>query len=288
MLLNSDNSAKSDQFFGDAIFANNFRITEAPGEPQALDFFNENGEQIASLDENGNFTVSGHLFSADNFATQDATSSVSDLITASFADASADLQSALQSIASSAVRMLGDAVYATNGIFENVFAHRVIGDELCAGSTCINQQQLAAILAANGIASSTPAGDASTTPSTNTSSSTPPVIAINGDNPAIIQVGATYTDLGATITGPQQDLNLGITRYVNGTEMNPIQIDTSAAATDTIAYVATDQSGLTSTSTRIVIVEPAPDSAESPTGVIVVAPTTASTSTIPAATSTVQ
>jgi hypothetical protein len=50
--------------------------------------------------------------------------------------------------------------------------------------------------------------------------------------------------------GAQQDLDLGITTYVNGTEMNPIQIDTSTAATD--------QSSLASTSTRTVIVE-APD-----------------------------
>ena len=86
---------------------------------------------------------------------------------------------------------------------------------------------------------------------------TPPVIQINGDNPAIIQVGASYTDLGATITGPQADLNLGIQTYLNGTLESPIELDTSAAATDTIAYVVTDSQGLTSTSTRTVIVEPA-------------------------------
>jgi hypothetical protein len=62
-------------------------------------------------------------------------------------------------------------------------------------------------------------------------------------------------------------LNLGITTYVNGSPMNPIQFDTSIVATDTIAYVATDSAGLTSTSTRTVIV--GPDSAESPTGVII-------------------
>jgi hypothetical protein len=67
----------------------------------------------------------------------------------------------------------------------------------------------------------------------------PPVIQINGDNPAIIEVRAAYTDLGATITGPQADLNLGITTYVNGTPMNPLQIDTSTVATDTIAYATT-------------------------------------------------
>jgi hypothetical protein len=37
--------------------------------------------------------------------------------------------------------------------------------------------------------------------------------------------------------------------------MSPVQIDTTTAVTDTISYVATDQSGLTSTSTRTVIVE---------------------------------
>jgi hypothetical protein len=46
---------------------------------------------------------------------------------------------------------------------------------------------------------------------------------------------AQLTDLGATITGPQADLNLGITTYVNGTPMNPVQLDTTQAATDTIA-----------------------------------------------------
>jgi hypothetical protein len=70
------------------------------------------------------------------------------------------------------------------------------------------------------------------------------VIQINGANPAVAQVGASYTDLGAAITGPQQELGLGISAYVNGTARSPIQIGTSTATTDTIAYVATDQSGL--------------------------------------------
>jgi Domain of unknown function (DUF5011) len=87
---------------------------------------------------------------------------------------------------------------------------------------------------------------------------TPPVLQLSGDNPAIIQVGASYTDLGATITGPQADLNLGITTYVNGAPMNPVQLDTSTVATDTIDYVTTDNAGQTSTSTRMVIIEAAP------------------------------
>jgi hypothetical protein len=84
------------------------------------------------------------------------------------------------------------------------------------------------------------------------------VLQVNDDNPAIIQVGATYTDLGATITGPTADLNLGIVTYVSGAPMNPIVIDTTQAATNTIQYVATDQSGLAATSTRMVVIEAAP------------------------------
>jgi hypothetical protein len=76
---------------------------------------------------------------------------------------------------------------------------------------------------------------------------------------------------GATITGPQADLNLGITTYVNGTEISSVQLDASAGATDTIDYVVTDENGLTSTSTRTVIIEPTqsppivPDSSSSTT-----------------------
>jgi Bacterial surface protein, Ig-like domain len=84
-----------------------------------------------------------------------------------------------------------------------------------------------------------------------------PVIQINGSNPATIHVGDTYADLGATITGPQADLNLGIKTFLNGTHASNIVIDTSSATTDTIDYVATDSSGVTSTSTRTVIIKAA-------------------------------
>jgi trimeric autotransporter adhesin len=148
-------------------------------------------------------------------------------------------------------------------------------NELCDGSTCVTVQQLAALVAAESAKQGgAQASDASPS-SSPTATDTPPVIQINGDNPAIIQVGASYTDLGATITGPQADLNLGIQTYLNGVLESPVALDTSAVATDTIDYVATDQNGLTSTSTRTVIVEPA----------AIPAPTTSASST--AATSTV-
>jgi hypothetical protein len=165
--------------------------------------------------------------------------------------------------------------------------------ELCVGSTCVTPTQFQAMVAAasqsgtgaSGTGSPTPpppSSDGTAASSSTDSSATPPVLQVNGDNPATIQVGATYTDLGATIEGPQADLNLGITTFVNGVPTNPIQLDTSTAATDTIAYVATDGAGLASTSTRTVIIEVA----DAPS--IVPSAAASSTATSTEATSTAQ
>jgi hypothetical protein len=75
------------------------------------------------------------------------------------------------------------------------------------------------------------------------------------------------------ISAPQSDLNLGIKTYLNGELVSNIVIDASAAATDTIDYVAIDQNGLTATSTRTVLIEAL--SSDTP------APTSAATSTAP-------
>lgn len=162
-----------------------------------------------------------------------------------------DIASISGDFETSLVAWLGNA---SNGI-GHLFAGEVDTQKLCVGTSCIDQQQLAAILASQGRA----AGQGSGSGDQGTSSpDTPPVIQINGANPATIQVGAAYNDLGATITDPRADLNLGIQTFLNGVPMSPIQIDTSAAATDTIDYVVTDSQGLAATSTRTVIIEPAP------------------------------
>jgi hypothetical protein len=163
------------------------------------------------------------------------------------------------------------------GFAESITSHRGnFTDQLCVGDTCVTPQQFAAMAAAAGQSQSS-GGSATPPPSSSGSDATdtPPVIRINGDNPAIIQVGATYNDLGATITGPQADLNLGIVSYLNGSPVSTIQLDTTQTATDTIAYVVTDSQGLAATSTRTVIVE-APASLPPPTSN---ASSTAATST---------
>ena len=76
-------------------------------------------------------------------------------------------------------------------------------------------------------------------------------------NPATINVGDTYTDLGAIVTD-NQGHDLGYKTFLDGALVSNIIIDTTQVATDTIDYVATDTWGNTATSTRTVIIEAAP------------------------------
>ena len=182
------------------------------------------------------------------------------------------------------IAWLGDA---SNGITDFFAENGHFSDELCVGSTCVTPAQFQAMVAAAGVSQSSGQGSETASSDDSQANDIPPVILINGDNPAIVQIGANYNDLGATITGPQQDLDLGISTFVNGVAMSPVQIDTSTAATDTIDYVATDQNGLISTSTRTVIVEaPANDNQATTTPANDNSPPPAATST--SATSTAQ
>ena len=92
-------------------------------------------------------------------------------------------------------------------------------------------------------------GNGSTTPDT-----TPPTVTLNGDNPAAVAVGDTYTDAGATVTD-DVDTGLTYTASVDGgasTMPDQIVIDTAAEGTHTIVYSATDAAGNTGTATRTV------------------------------------
>jgi hypothetical protein len=83
---------------------------------------------------------------------------------------------------------------------------------------------------------------------------TPPSINIQGSNPATINVGDTYTDLGAIVTD-NQGHDLGYKTFLDGALVSNILIDTTQVATDTIDYVATDTWSNTATNTRTVIIE---------------------------------
>jgi hypothetical protein len=145
---------------------------------------------------------------------------------------------------------------ATNGIDE-FFANSIhANNELCVGSTCVTADQFKAMVAATGVASAPTIEISAPIPPTLSGTSTPPSINIQGSNPATINVGDTYTDLGA-IAHDNQGHNLSYWTFINGALSGNILIDTSQAATDTIEYVATDTWGNTATSTRTVIVQTA-------------------------------
>src|SRR6185437_1609530 len=163
-------------------------------------------------------------------------------------------------IAQLGVRQLGAAVYATVGTFNNLFATTITAtditadtvnaNKLCLGATCVTETQLQNLLNGNpGSAQASSSGSSSGSGAASVSTSTPPTITINGNNPATVTVGDMYDDLGATATD-NQGTQLGVHTFVNGAPLDPVIIDTSSVATDTIDYVATDTWGNTSTSSR--------------------------------------
>jgi hypothetical protein len=112
----------------------------------------------------------------------------------------------------------------------------------------------------------------------------PPIIEIQGNNPAHLNVGDSYIDLGARITGPKQaDTNLGLHLFLDGSAVPSITLDTQDPGKHTIDYVPENTAG-TSTSTRTVIIDapqpqtPPPSAAPSANATsITTASTTAST-----------
>ena len=83
-----------------------------------------------------------------------------------------------------------------------------------------------------------------------------PTILMNGNNPATINVGDSYADLGALVTD-NVDQNLGITTLLDGVETLTVNLDTSVAGTHTVTYRAVDVAGNTASVDRTVIVESA-------------------------------
>jgi hypothetical protein len=129
---------------------------------------------------------------------------------------------------------------------------------------CLSTAQLVAVLAGTGGSTSgsnqppsapqSGSGATSTLPepvTQNGATSTfgiPPTMTINGDNPAVIHVGDTYTDLGATAVD-HAGTSLSLRDFLNSVATSEIAIDTTISATDTIHYVATDTWGNTARDT---------------------------------------
>ena len=156
---------------------------------------------------------------------------------------------------------------AANGIVE-VFANTFRAKEkICVDDQCLTKEDIRALLdiARNGLPSGAGAtsggsgtGSSSSSAGTDSSSSgtdtEPPVITILGNNPATIEMGANYADLGATVSD-NRDTNLGVHVFIEGVEVQAVSLDTSTSSTHTIEYRATDSAGNTGIATRTVNVE---------------------------------
>jgi hypothetical protein len=92
----------------------------------------------------------------------------------------------------------------------------------------------------------------STTPQNSPNTTFVPEITIMGNNPAYVEIGASYNDLGATAQNPDGN-DLTIKTYVDDAEVASVQLDTSTDRTYTIRYEAT-WDGQTATAERTVIV----------------------------------
>ena len=93
-----------------------------------------------------------------------------------------------------------------------------------------------------------------------TSTPVAPTMQVLGENPVRVEIGGTYSDLGASITGPTaQDLNLSIRVFVDGREKKEsIVLDTSVARVWTIRYEAANAAGTPPVERQVIIGGAAP------------------------------
>ncbi|MBY0472750.1 DUF5011 domain-containing protein [Patescibacteria group bacterium] len=202
------------------------------------------------------------LSSMATSTTQTLTASTTSPVVSGF---SSTLNSAISGLGSMVVRAFNGAISATVGIFNKVYAKEVHTDQVClsdaGGETCITKAQLDSLLSGVGSTGSpqtggngSGGGNGGNATSTDTVA---PTIILQGNNPATISIGSTYSDMGATVTD-NVDQNLGFQVSVDGgprMDISALTLDTSTSTTYTILFSATDAAGNTGTATRTVIVQ---------------------------------
>ncbi|MFA6536642.1 MAG: immunoglobulin-like domain-containing protein [Candidatus Paceibacterota bacterium] len=157
------------------------------------------------------------------------------------------------------LRDLGTDITSGLATFKNIIADTLTVKKLCVEDVCITKTELQELLNKNGlnqsasvgnsVASSTSSNEADQANEASPTDSEPPVITVAGNNPATVEKGNSYADLGATVTDNVNN-NLGVT--TSGDE-----VDTSIVGAYTVVYTATDQAGNVGTAERVVnVVEP--------------------------------
>ena len=174
----------------------------------------------------------------------------------------ADLTQTFAERITTALGTLGAKI--TNGLVElkNLVVESLTTKKLCVDDVCVDKEQFKALLANAGITPSgntqIPSTKSQTNPNnqnSNTQTDTiPPVLTVNGNNPANIAVGAVYNDLGASVSD-NLDNNLGVKASLNNEtwiEVGNLQLSTASSTTYTIYYRAIDNAGNEGRAQRVV------------------------------------
>jgi hypothetical protein len=158
------------------------------------------------------------------------------------------------------VRIIQRLADATNGIVEilaNTFRAK---EKICVDDQCLTKDDIRKLLEM--VQGQSPTGTPPTenpVPTTDVLDTEAPIITLVGNNPAVINVGDTYSDPGATVID-NINQNLGYTISVDGgIAINPseLSLDTSTSTIYTLTFSAVDQAGNIGTATRTVeVVEP--------------------------------
>jgi alpha-tubulin suppressor-like RCC1 family protein len=202
-----------------------------------------------------------------------------------FASASQTLKDAMSGFGGLFVQVFKDGIYATAGVFDKVFAQTITATvvnadvvntkTLCLDDICVTKTQLKDLLDSQHVTPVVPpqnGGTGTTTPPGGTGTSTPPtgtstppingdpsapIVSVTGENPMMLQVGASYNDPGATVVDDQDENLSYLVSLDGGANMTQAELtlDTSAAGTHTITYTATDTQGNVGQAQRTIIVE---------------------------------
>jgi hypothetical protein len=216
--------------------------------------------------------------------------------TASFGTLALELASKAFEQGATFTKFVTGEIAAKVAYIGQIFSNEVHTKTLCVadqngGETCITKDQLDALIssagkpvsqgAIGGIGGSTGGGTAGGSTGSTTNSGTgsttadteAPTLAVIGGTTVNVDVGASYTDQGVTISD-NVDTSLSYTMSLDGTAgvaPSAFTLDTSVAGTHSIEFKATDTAGNVGTVTRTVVVQapvaptpPAPSPAPTP------------------------
>lgn len=187
--------------------------------------------------------IASRIFGVFGAASTTAATSTDEIASTTTASGDSGMSAFVRSIFASIRQWFADAGNGIGSVFADAFHAR---NEICVDDQCLDREDVRSLLAlASGASAS--GGSVASVPTG------APMITVNGNNPAQVEIASGYVDLGAIVTD-DVDHNLGLELFVDGTPVEAVTIDTGAPATFTVTYRATDTDGHVTEAARTVIV----------------------------------